>query len=326
LRIGVLGAARITPSALIKPAARVGGVRVVAIAARDPARAAAFAQKHGIDAVDTSYQDLVERSDIDAVYNPLPNSLHAPWTLAAIASGKHVLCEKPFASNAPEAQSVADAATSAGVVVMEAYHYRYHQLARKMHALVSEGQLGEIRRVRTWMCFPLPRFNDIRYSLPLAGGSLMDACYAAHCLRLLGPGEPTVISARAKLHGEHIDRAMTATVRFDNGAQGRLDTSMWSHRMLRLSAHIEGTRGRMRVTNFVAPQYFNLMSVTVDGKTSRSRVQGEASYDAQLRAFHDAVDGDLTANLTPPADAVATMRLIDDCYRKAGLQPRGSDQ
>ena len=320
----MLGAARITPSALLKPATRVGGVRVVAIAARDPARAATFAQKHGIDAVDTTYQDLVERSDIDAVYNPLPNSLHAPWTLAAIAAGKHVLCEKPFASNTSEAQSVAEAASSAGVVVMEAYHYRYHQLARKMHAIVSEGQLGEIRCVRTWMCFPLPRFNDIRYSYPLAGGSLMDACYAAHCLRLLGPGEPTVTSARAKLHGTNIDRAMTATVRFDNGAHGRLDTSMWSNRVLRLSAHVEGTRGRMRVTNYVAPQFFNLMSMTVDGTTTRSRVRGEASYDAQLRAFHDAVDGDHTANLTPPADAVATMRLIDDCYRMAGMPPRGA--
>jgi predicted dehydrogenase len=299
---------------------------VVAIAARDPARAAAFAAKHGVDAVDASYQDLVERSDIDAVYNPLPNSLHARWTLAAIAAGKHVLCEKPFASSASEAQSVAEAATSAGVVVMEAYHYRYHQLAHKMHALVSEGQLGEIRQVRTWMCFPLPRFNDIRYSYPLAGGSLMDCCYAAHCLRLLGPGEPTVTSARAKLHGADIDRAMTANVRFDNGAQGRLDTSMWSSRVLRLSAHVEGTRGRMRVTNFVSPQLFNLMSVTVDGKTTRSRERGEASYDAQLRAFHEAVDGDDMANLTPPADAVATMRLIDDCYRLAGLRLRGSEQ
>jgi predicted dehydrogenase len=119
---------------------------------------------------------------------------------------------------------------------------------------------------------------------------------------------------------------MTATVRFDNGAQGRLDTSMWSHRMLRLSAHVEGTRGRMRVTNFVAPQYFNLMSLTVDGTTTRSRVRGEASYDAQLRAFRSAVEGDSAANLTPPADSVATMRLIDDCYRMAGLQPRGPDQ
>jgi predicted dehydrogenase len=192
-----------------------------------------------------------------------------------------------------------------------------------MHEVISQGQLGEIRRVRTWMCFPLPRFKDIRYNHALAGGSLMDGCYAAHCLRLLGPGEPTVTSARAKLRGADIDRAMTATVRFDNGAEGRLDTSMWSHRVLRLSAHVEGTRGRMRVTNYVGPQYFNLMSVTVDGRTTRSRVRGEASYDAQLRAFHAAVDGDGNANLTPPADAVATMRLIDDCYRMAGLRPRG---
>jgi predicted dehydrogenase len=130
--MGTLGAARITPAAPIKPARQVPEVTVTAVAARDPARARQFAARHGIAAVHDSYEALLADPDVDAVYNPLPNSLHAPWTLRAIAAGKHVLCEKPFTSNEAEAAEVADAARSAGLVVMEAFHYRHHPLARRM--------------------------------------------------------------------------------------------------------------------------------------------------------------------------------------------------
>jgi predicted dehydrogenase len=151
----------------------------------------------------------------------------------------------------------------------------------------------------------------------------MDGCYAAHCLRLLAPDEPVVTSAVARVHGKDVDRAMTAHVRFANGGTGRLDTSMWSHRLFRFSAHVDGTRGRLRVTNYVAPQYFNRLSVTIDGEKSSSRVKGEATYDAQLRAFLAAVREGAQTNLTPAADAVQTMSLIDDIYRAAGLPLRG---
>src|SRR3954447_2607033 len=145
LRFGVLGAARIAPPALVRPAARVPGATVSAIAARDPQRARAFADKHGIATVHTSYDDLIADPDIDAVYNPLPNGLHAEWTLRALAAGKHVLCEKPFASNEDEARKVADAAEASGLVVMEAFHYRYHALAQKM--LEAVQSVGTIRSV-----------------------------------------------------------------------------------------------------------------------------------------------------------------------------------
>jgi len=178
LRVGVLGAARITPGALIKPAGVVAQVTVTAVAAREPARAREFAAKYGIGTVHDSYEALITDPEVDAVYNPLPNSLHAPWTLRAIAAGKHVLCEKPFASNEAEAAQVADAARSAGVVVMEAFHFRYHPLARRMQQIVA-GELGELRHVEAALCFPLPRFSDIRYRFDLAGGATMDAgCYA----------------------------------------------------------------------------------------------------------------------------------------------------
>ena len=205
---------------------------------------------------------------------------------------------------------------------MEAFHYRYHALAEKMRTIAHDGRLGEIRDVRTWMWFPLPKFSDIRYSYVLGGGTTMDCCYAVHALRLVGPGEPSVIAATPTLRDPDIDRAMEVDYAFPGGATGHSSASMWSHRLLRFSLRVNGSRGEMRVTNFIAPQYFNRLSVTVDGTKTSERVRGEASYTAQLRAFVAAVrDGGPV--LTPPEDAVVTMRLIDDIYRAAGMPLRG---
>jgi predicted dehydrogenase len=240
-----------------------------------------------------------------------------------MAAGKHVLCEKPFTSNEAEAAEVADAARSAGLVVMEAFHYRYHPLARRMQDVVA-GELGRLRHVEAALCIPLPRFSDIRYRFDLAGGATMDAgCYAINCIRLLGPGEPAVVSARAKLHGPAVDRAMVADFRFPGGATGRISASLWSGRLLRLGARAVGERGEMRVLNYIAPQVFNLLTVRAGGRTRRERVRGEATYAYQLRAFAAAVlRGEPV--ITTPEDAVANMRHIDDVYRAAGLPLRGT--
>ncbi len=336
LRVGTLGAAGITPNALIRPARKVPEVAVTAVAARDTARARQFAAKHGIGVVHDSYEALIADPNIDAIYNPLPNSLHAPWTLRAIAAGKHVLCEKPLTSNEAEAAEVAAAAKSAGLVVMEAFHYRYHPLARRMLEIVAgpgtaattngrgrAGELGDIRHVEAALCFPVPRFSDIRYQFNLAGGATMDAgCYAINCIRMLGQGEPTVVSAKARLHGPVIDRAMTAVFRFPGGATGKISASLWSSSVLRVGARAVGTRGEMRVLNYVAPQVFSLLTVRAGGNTRWERVRGEATYTYQLRAFAAAVlRGEPV--LTTPEDAVANMRQIDDVYRAAGLPIRG---
>ena len=132
LAIGILGAAKIAPAAVVKPARELDGVRIAAVAARDVGRARAFATKHAVPTVHDSYEALLADPDIDAVYNPLPNGLHAGWTLAAIEAGKHVLCEKPFTSNAEEADQVKAAADASGLVVTEAFHWRFHPLADRM--------------------------------------------------------------------------------------------------------------------------------------------------------------------------------------------------
>jgi predicted dehydrogenase len=322
LRIGVLGAARIVPSALIRPAKAVADVEVTAIAARDRSRAEAFAQRHGIARVAPSYAELIADPEIDAVYVPLPNARHAEWTLAALEAGKHVLCEKPLTSNAAEARTVATAAEAAGLVVMEAFHYRYHPLIGR--ALEIIAGLGPLRHVETQLCFPLPRFSDIRYQLDLAGGAMMDAgCYAVHAMRTLAGAEPSVVSARAGLQSPQIDRLMVAEYRFGSGATGRTTASMWSRHVLGVSARVTGENGELRILNYLAPQLYHRLTIRTADGSRHEKVPGEATYTYQLRAFADAVlrGG---PNLTPASDAVHTMRLIDDVYEAAGLRPRGA--
>ena len=170
---------------------------------------------------------------------------------------------------------------------------------------------------------PAPRFSDIRYSLALGGGALMDAgCYAVHCLRTLGQEEPSVVAAAALLKSPGVDRAMAADLRFPSGATGRVHASMWSGDLLKVVAQVQGERGTLRITNYAAPQFFHRVTVTVDGVRRRERVPGGPTYDYQLRAFATAVRGG-PPPLTPPADSIANMTVIDAIYRKAGLSPRG---
>jgi predicted dehydrogenase len=322
LRIGTLGTARITPGALLSPAKRLSDVEVVSVAARDPERARAFAARHGIPRTSQSYETLIADPEIDAVYNPLPNGLHGRWTMAAIDAGKHVLCEKPFAADAAEAARVAERAAAAGVVVMEAFHYRYHPLAARLVSIVSSGELGEIRHIEASMCFPLVKRSDIRYRLDLAGGALMDAgCYPVHLVRGLGRGEPTVRAARAKLASPGVDRAMRADLAFEDGATGRIRCSLLSTDVLSVHARVTGAEGELRGLNPFAPQHYHRLSVRTPAGHRVEHLTREPTYDFQLRAFAYAVryDGPV---LTSPADAVANMAVIDAIYTAAGMEPR----
>ena len=149
LRIGILGAARIAPIALVKPARRTGRAESPRWPRATATAPAEFARKQGIPRVLDSYAELVDDPDIDAVYNPLPNGLHGYWTIAALKAGKHVLCEKPFTANADEARAVAEVDNgNPGVVVMEAFHYQYHPLAKRLVEIVRSGELGTITQRR----------------------------------------------------------------------------------------------------------------------------------------------------------------------------------
>jgi predicted dehydrogenase len=332
LRIGVLGTARIAATALLEPAARVPEVTVAAVAARDKSRASAYAEQHQIPVAYGSYDALLADPDIDAVYNPLPNSLHGPWTLMAIAAGKHVLCEKPFASNADEATRVADAAAASGLVVMEAMHYRYHPLIRRLQELV--GELGPVRHLQCWTSFVIADPGDIRYDYALGGGALMDGgCYALDCLRLLGPGEPAVTGALADpLSGARLsvgrfgavaDRAMAVRLNFASGATGWFESAFTRDGDFRADVHVSCERGTVWVRDFIRAHGGHLVAARNGSVLADERGSGDTTYIEQLRVFAGAVVSGSSVP-TSAAHAVITMRLIDDAYRAAGLLPRGS--
>jgi predicted dehydrogenase len=322
LRIGVLGAARIAPAALVKPAEGNPEVVVSAVAARDRSRAQAFAGKYGIARVHDSYQALLADPELDAIYNPLPNGLHGKWTRAAIDAGKHVLCEKPFTANADEARAIAAAAAKSGRVVMEAFHYRYHPLALRTEQIIASGALGRLERVEAALCFPLPKFSDIRYNYALAGGALMDAgCYPVHMVRTFGGSTPEVVSAKATLHDPQVDRAMTAELRFPEGHTGRIRCSMWSTRLLEISARVVGERGEVKLFNPVTPHFVNRLTVRDAAGRRVERFSRRPSYAYQLDAFAAAVLRGEPVKTTPE-DAIENMAVIDDIYRAAGLPLR----
>ena len=209
-----------------------------------------------------SYEALLADPSVDAVYNPLPNGLHGRWTIPALEAGKHVLCEKPFTANAAEAETVAAAAAAApSLVVMEAFHYRYHPLVDRLLEVIHD-ELGPLQHVATRMCIPLPMRSDIRYQLDLAGGALMDVgCYAIHQLRTLAGAEPEVVSAEAKCIKPGVDRWAKAEMRFPDGSAGSIECALWSRKLLSMGARVVGERGELRVLNMTGPQYFHRASV-----------------------------------------------------------------
>jgi predicted dehydrogenase len=356
VRIGVLGAARITPAAVVKPARQLPDeATVVAVAARDPERAERFAAKHAIPTVHKTYDDLLADPDVDAVYNPLPNGLHGKWTIAALLAGKHVLCEKPFTANAQEAKSVAAAADMArdaqGLVTMEAFHYRYHPLADLVKSLIDEGSIGRVGRIEARAIVPYFKPHDIRFDLSLAGGSLMDiGCYAVHQTRFVAGDEPTVVKAEAKTKSPGIDRWIRAHLRWADGRTGMITVAMYSLAPPMIDLRVSGNHGLIKVLNPTQPGYYNrvtlkphsgrrsvrdplaptrfsfpgvtqAISTSTQTRTKHMRVRGESTYWYQMKAFVEAIrDG--TPVLTGPDDAVKNMEVIDEIYRAAGLQPR----
>jgi predicted dehydrogenase len=332
LRIGTLGSSRISQPALIEPAAKMAEVTVAAVAARDKARAEAFSLAHGIPKAYGSYQDLLADPDIDAVYNALPNSLHGAWTLQAIAAGKHVLCEKPFASNAAEAARVADAAADAGLVVMEAMHYRYHPLTRRLASLVAG--LGPVRHIQCWTSFVISDPDDIRYDFGLGGGALMDGgCYALDCLRLLGAGdgqgEPSVTGALADPcppppgHSSRAvaDRSAAVRLAFPGGTTAWFESSFTMDGEFRADVHVICRDGQVRLQNFIFAHRGRLVATRNGAVTADEHGSGDSTYVHQLRAFAAAIAGGDQVP-TSARHAVTTMQLIDDAYRAAGLDLR----
>jgi predicted dehydrogenase len=232
IRIGLIAASRIADAAVVEPARSVPGVTVAAIAARDRDRAVEAAEAWSIPLVFDSYDDMLESPDIDAVYISTPASLHREWTIAAIEAGKHVLCEKPLAANADDAERIAAAATAdAGVVVMEAFHWRYHPLVAQMQSILDAGILGIVERIdaRFELHESIIPPADIRWDLAIGGGAMMDVgCYPASWVRWAIDGEPTVDDSQAVCPVPEIDGSMRAELSWPSGVTGTIFGSMIS--------------------------------------------------------------------------------------------------
>ena len=310
LRIGLLGASRIAPQAVIDPAKARADVVVTAVAARDPAKASAYAAEHAIAAVADDYDALIARDDVDLVYNGLPIAAHHDWTLRALAAGKAVLCEKAFASNATEAKAMVAAADAAGLPLIEAFHYRYHAVMTRAVEIVRSGELGALIGAEARFNIPIPFAPDeIRWRADQGGGALGDlGTYPAHALRSLFGAEPEVVSAAADLlHG--VDAATRAELRFPGGATATLECSMTAERPA-VEAILRGERGRLHIINFVAPQIGCRFTVEIDGAPRDEPVGGPSTYAAQLDHVVAVMAG-RAAPLTGGQDAIANMLLLD---------------
>ena len=325
LRIGVLGAARISTDAVVRPAHELGA-RLVAVAARDRGRAETFAAEHGVERVVDDYDAVLRDPEVEVVYNPLANSLHGPWNLRAVEAGKHVLTEKPFAANAAEARVVRDAAGAAGMHVVEAFHHVYHPLMSRMLELAGNGEIGELQYVEARMLMPPPGAGDLRWDAALAGGGLMDVgCYAVRAVRDLAPlcgGEPRVVAARGGEHPAHpgVDAWLAADLALPSGVTAHVESSM-THEDVDFSLRLVGSLGEAYAPDFVKPHLDDRVVVTLaDGKRVEN-VGTRLTYTCQLEAL-TALVRDGTPMRTGAADSVVTMELIDALYRTAGMEPR----
>ncbi len=329
VRIGILCAARIAPLAIVSPA-RATGARLVAVAARNPARAAEFADEHGVERVVDSYDALLADPEVEVVYNPLPNGLHGPWNTAALRAGKHVLSEKPFAVDAGEARDVVAAARSAGRHVLEGFHYPFHPLYRRIVELVTDGAIGQVRHVEAPMRMPTPGPEDPRWDLALAGGSTMDlGCYAFHVGRHLGRafggGEPVVERAVAAEHPDHpgVDEWLSVEARYPTGATATLGSDMNSGQVWDFHLTVVGTRGSLRAGEFLRPHVDDSLLLRRDGHDDVvEHLADRASYTYQLEAFTALVRDGRALPYDPLEDAIAQASFVESAYRAAGLEPR----
>jgi predicted dehydrogenase len=323
IRFGTLGAASITPRALVYPCADELRATILAIGARDRTRAEGFAHHHRIPIVLDSYADVVEHPEVDAVYVPLHIPAHCEWTIRALRAGKHVLCEKSFASNAAEAEEMAAVGRETGLVVMDAFHYRYHPIFHRAREIYRSGELGEIREIDAAFHISVTDPSSIRMNYAQGGGVTMDiGCYPISWVRHITGLEPEQVEARAEVGPEHVDVSLQAKLTFADGVTATTSGDM--RREARFTAYltVTGSRGTMHVVNPLVPQIGHEIRLTGVANERVETLDRRPTYGYQLDAFLDAIEHG-SPLLTGADDAVRQMRVIDRCYESAGLPLRG---
>jgi xylose dehydrogenase (NAD/NADP) len=316
LRLGLLSTANI--NRMLLGGARIAEhAEVVAVASRSGDRAASYAAEHGIARAHGSYEALLGDPDVDAVYVPLPNSLHVEWSIRALEAGKHVLCEKPLTRHPQDAEAAFDAADRAGRVLAEAFMWRHHPQARRLQELAGEGLIGPLRLIRAAFSFDLfgaGRPDDVRLQADLEGGGLMDVgCYCVSAMRLLA-GEPERVSGRRIDGGDGVDVRFTGTLAFAGGVLGSFDCGL--DMVARSELELIGDAGSLFVAD---PWHSRAVGIELrrPGAVEEIAVPEADPYACELEDFAAAVHGQ-RPHPFGRADAVGQARTIAALYRAAG--------
>ena len=320
VRWGILSTANIGVRKVIPAIARAERCEVVAIASRELERATRVADELGIPRAHGGYEGLLSDPDVDAVYIPLPNSQHAAWTIAAARAGKHVLCEKPLAMTAAEAQDMVQTCATEGVLLMEAFMYRLHPSWEAVRELVASGRIGRLRAVQSWFSFFNDDPDDIRNVAELGGGGLYDiGCYCINLSRMLFGGEPTGIEASVTRDATGTDVLTSAILTFDEGvAAFTCSTRVEPDQRV----HIYGTDGRISIgiPFNIPPDRPTEVFVTSGGdppvspNTQTLTFEPADMYAIQAERFANAVLDDQPLPI-PPEDAIGNMQVIDAIFR-----------
>jgi predicted dehydrogenase len=325
VRWGILSTADIGMTKVTPAIQAAENCEVVAIASRDRARAAAAAAELGIPAAYGTYEELLAADDIDAVYIPLPNDLHAEWTVKAAGAGKHVLCEKPLALSAPEAEEMVRACERAGVKLAEAFMYRHHPTWVEAVRLLRNGAIGELQGVQSWFSYYNDDPENIRNRPENGGGAIMDiGCYNINASRMLFDAEPVRIEAavrRDPVMG--IDTLSSAVLEFPGGGQATFTCSIRSEDYQRV--HIVGSTGRIEIEIpfNIPPNRETRILLTVGGDPPVAPVTetlvfpAEDQYTIQARLFAQAILDDSPVPV-PVSDAIANMKAIDSILETSG--------
>lgn len=318
LGIGLLGAARITENAVVKPVSTIGQVRLAAIAARDKQRASVYARKHGVDHVYDTYDEVVTADTVDLVYNPLPINLHAEWTIRALQAGKDVLCEKPFAMNLDEARTMVETAQTAGKRLIEAFHYRYHPAFETCLHWLASDEIGELREIHAAFNVAIKdNGTEIRHRVETGGGAMMDlGCYPLHWALSVTGETPGEIDASATLTPVGVDESLMAKLHFPSGAEAHLSSSMAPGQSFRADMRLIGTKGEIEFLNPLAPHSGARLRSSLGREAEISRI---TTYTYQLASVLRAIQ--LETPLPTEGEMILRQQsALDAIYDAAGLR------
>lgn len=315
LRLGVLGAARIALGGIIPAAERAGGVEVTAVATRGGEKRVAVRELAPDAEVYEDYASLLESADVDAIYVPLPNSMHVDWTLRALEAGKHVLCEKPFSLNAAGATKAVERARSSKLALMEGFMYRFHPQTARLREILSSGSVGEVRQAVAEFGHRLDDPEDVRGVGSLGGGSLGDVgCYCVSGLRLAFGSEPIRATAFGRFDDDGADRDIGGVLEFEGG-MGLISCSISSSRRERLE--IVGTDGRITLrTPFRADKAGGEMEIHYGIKPETESFEGGDPYKEELEEFARSIQEGRDPAVGPD-EILGNARAIDALLRSA---------